>query len=142
MKTPKWSKASIVAIATILLWLKTYIAYKTSFDIKIENWRQEIILFINPLSFLMFIFGISLFMKEKNQKRYVLITSFIISAVLFANVVFYRFFNDFLTIPVLFQTSNMSDLGSSVTELINFSDLLYFADFIILAVLLKIKPKF
>jgi lipoteichoic acid synthase len=142
MKNTKWSKASIVAIATILLWLKTYISYKTSFDIKIENWRQEIILFINPLSFLMFIFGISLFMKEKNQKRYVLITSFIVSAILFANVVFYRFFNDFLTIPVLFQTSNMSDLGSSVNELINFSDLLYFADFIILAVLLKIKPKF
>lgn len=142
MQTKKWSKASIVAIATILLWLKTYIAYKTSFDIKIENWRQEIILFINPLSFLMFIFGISLFMKEKNQKRYILITSFIVSAVLFANVVFYRFFNDFLTIPVLFQTSNMSDLGSSVTELINFSDLFYFADFIILAVLFKLKPKF
>lgn len=142
MKNLKWSKASIAVIAIILLWLKTYIAYKTSFDIKIENWRQEIILFMNPLSFLMFIFGISLFMKEKNQKRYVLITSFIVSAVLFANVVFYRFFNDFLTIPVLFQTSNMSDLGSSVTELINVKDLFYFADFIILAVLMKVKPKF
>ncbi|WP_079509742.1 LTA synthase family protein [Mesobacillus jeotgali] len=140
MKNINWPKASLVVIATILLWLKTYIAYKTSFDIKIENWRQEIILFINPLSFLMILFGVSMFMKEKTQKRYILITSFIVSAVLFANVVFYRFFNDFLTIPVLFQTSNMSDLGSSVTELINFSDLFYFADFIILAVLLKIKP--
>lgn len=142
MKNRKWSKVSIIAIAIVLLWLKTYISYKTSFDIKIENWRQEIILFINPLSFLMFIFGVSLFMKEKIQKRYVLITSFIVSAILFANVVFYRFFNDFLTIPVLFQTSNMSDLGSSVTELINFNDLFYFTDFILLAILLKVKPKF
>ena len=116
--------------------------FRSSFDIKIENWRQEIILFINPLSFLMFIFGISLFMKEKKQKRYVLITSFIVSAILFANVVFYRFFNDFLTIPVLFQTSNMSDLGSSVTELIYFKDLFYFIDLILLAILLKVKPKF
>lgn len=139
MKNNKWTKASIVAVATILLWLKTYIAYKTSFDIKIENWRQEIILFMNPLSFLMVIFGVSMFMKEKAQKRYILITSFIVSAILFANVVFYRFFNDFLTIPVLFQTSNMSDLGSSVTELINFSDLLYFADFLLLPLLLKVK---
>ncbi|ESU30562.1 hypothetical protein G3A_21375 [Bacillus sp. 17376] len=139
MKNNKWTKASIVAVATILLWLKTYIAYKTSFDIKIENWRQEIILFMNPLSFLMVIFGVSMFMKEKAQKRYILITSFIVSAILFANVVFYRFFNDFLTIPALFQTSNMSDLGSSVTELINFSDLLYFADFLLLPLLLKVK---
>ncbi|HAQ06287.1 MAG TPA: hypothetical protein DCR24_01645 [Bacillus bacterium] len=142
MNINKWPKASIVAIAIIMLWLKTYISYKTSFDIKIENWRQEIILFINPLSFLMLILGISLFMKEKNQKRYVMITSFIVSAILFANVVFYRFFNDFLTIPVLFQTSNMSDLGSSVTELIHLTDLLYFADLIILTLLLKFKPVF
>ncbi|MEW8988016.1 MAG: LTA synthase family protein, partial [Bacillus sp. (in: firmicutes)] len=140
MKKNTWTKASIVAIATILLWLKTYIAYKTSFDIKIENWRQELILLINPLSFLMIILGISMFMKEKAQKRYILITSFIVSAILFANVVFYRFFNDFLTIPVLFQTSNMSDLGSSVTELINISDLFYFADLLVLALLLKFKP--
>ncbi|AIE60728.1 LTA synthase family protein [Bacillus methanolicus] len=142
MRKFKWPKVSLFAIATVLLWLKTYIVYKTSFDIKIENWKQEFILFINPLSFLLFIFGISLFLKEKNQNRYILITSFLVSAVLFANVVFYRFFNDFLTIPVLFQTSNMSDLGSSVNELLNLSDFLYFSDFIILALIVKFKPKF
>jgi lipoteichoic acid synthase len=142
MRKLKGSKVSLIAIATVLLWLKTYIVYKTSFDIKIENWKQEFILFINPLSFLLFIFGISLFLKEKNKNRYILITSFLVSAVLYANVVFYRFFNDFLTIPVLFQTSNMSDLGSSVNELLNVSDLLYFADFFILAFIVKFKPKF
>jgi lipoteichoic acid synthase len=135
-------KVSLIAIVTVMLWLKTYIVYQTSFDIKIENWKQEFILFINPLSFLMFVFGIGLLMKEKNQKRFIVVTSFLISAILFANVVFYRFFNDFLTIPVLFQTSNMSDLGSSVNELLNLSDLLYFVDFFILIVLVKFKPRF
>ncbi|WP_174734238.1 LTA synthase family protein [Mesobacillus harenae] len=136
-----WSKIPLIAFATVLLWLKTYIVYKTSFDIKIENWKQELILFINPLSFLMLIFGISLFMKKKNQTRLILISSFIISAVLYANVVFYRFFNDFLTVPVLFQTSNMSDLGSSVNELVNLVDLFYFADFIALAAIIKFMPQ-
>ncbi|PLS15244.1 hypothetical protein CVD28_23230 [Bacillus sp. M6-12] len=129
-------------LATLFLWIKTYIAYKTSFDIDIENWTQEIILFINPLSFILFILGVSLFLKEKNRNRYILITSFIITAVLFANLVFYRFFNDFLTIPVLFQTSNMSDLGGSVTELISVTDLFYFIDILLLAILLKVKPDF
>ncbi|WP_071460122.1 LTA synthase family protein [Bacillus massilinigeriensis] len=142
MKSWKLSKVSFVTIAVILLWIKTYIVYKTSFEIKIENVRQEMILFINPLSFLLIVFGFSLFMKEKHQKRYILWMSFGVSAILFANVVFYRFFNDFLTIPVLFQTSNMSDLGSSVNELINFTDLFYFADFIILMLLLKLSPSF
>jgi lipoteichoic acid synthase len=142
MRKFDWSKISIIAIATVMLWLKTYIVYKTSFDIKIENWKQEFILFINPLSFLMFVFGIGLLMKETKQRRFILFTSFFISAVLFANVLFYRFFNDFLTIPVLFQTSNMSDLGSSVNELLNLTDLLYFVDFFILLALVKFKPKF
>ncbi|HYK73041.1 MAG TPA: LTA synthase family protein [Pseudoneobacillus sp.] len=137
-----WSKVSLITLATLMLWLKTYIVYQTSFEIKIENWKQEFILFINPLSFLMFVFGIGLLLKEKNQKRYILITSFFISAILYGNVVFYRFFNDFLTIPVLFQTSNMSDLGSSVNELLNISDLFYFIDFFILIAFVKFKPKF
>ncbi|MFE8702478.1 LTA synthase family protein [Cytobacillus sp. FJAT-54145] len=142
MSNQKWSKISLIAFAAILLWLKTYIVYKTSFDIKIENWKQEFILFINPISFIMFIFGIGLFLKEKKRNIYIVVSSFLISAVLFGNVVFYRFFNDFLTIPVLFQTSNMSDLGSSVNELLSLADLLYFADFFILLAVLLMKPTF
>jgi phosphoglycerol transferase MdoB-like AlkP superfamily enzyme len=137
----KWSKPSLLAIAIILLWLKTYIVYKTSFDIKIENWRQEFILFLNPLSFLMFVLGIGLLLNEKKQKRYIMISSFFISAILFANVVFYRFFNDFLTIPVLFQTSNMADLGSSVNELVQVKDLLYFVDFFFIALVMYFRPQ-
>jgi lipoteichoic acid synthase len=142
MRKMRWSTVSVTAVAIVLLWIKTYIVYKTSFEINIENWKQEFILFINPLSFLMFVLGISLLLKEKNRNRYLVITSFLISGVLFANVVFYRFFNDFITVPVLLQTSNMSDLGSSAGELIHFKDLLYFADFFILLALLKFKPSF
>ncbi len=142
MRDLKGSKVSITVFAIFLLWIKTYIVYKTSFEINIDNWRQELILFINPLSFLMFVLGMSLLMKEKNRNRYILISSFLISTVLFANVVFYRFFNDFLTLPVLMQTSNMSDLGSSAGELIHFLDLAYFADFFILLLVLKFKPTF
>lgn len=142
MRGFKLSTVSVTAVAIVLLWIKTYIVYKTSFEINIENWKQEFILFINPLSFLMFILGINLFLKEKNRNRYLVISSLIISLILFANVVFYRFFNDFLTVPVLFQTSNMSDLGSSAGELLHLKDLAYFADFFILLTLLKFKPQF
>lgn len=123
------------------MWLKTYIVYKTSFDIKIENWTQEVILFINPLSFLLFIYGIGLFMKERNRNRFVFITSIVLTGVLLANMVFYRFFNDFLTIPVLFQSSNMGDLGSSISSLFQPVDVLLFVDLVILFWLLR-KPAF
>lgn len=135
-------RISLLALAVIFLWLKTYVAYKVNFDIDIENGRQAFILLINPLSFLLFVFGVSLFLKEKRRNAYLFITSVLLTAVLFANIVFYRFFDDFLTIPVLFQTSNMSDLGSSVSELVNPADFLYFIDLFILALLMKVKPAF
>ncbi|WP_080849135.1 LTA synthase family protein [Cytobacillus gottheilii] len=135
-------KISITAIAILLLWIKTYIVYKTSFDIPIDNWKQELILFMNPLSFLLIILGVGLFLKEKKRNIYIGTTTIVISFVLYANVVFYRFYNDYITIPVLFQTSNMSDLGSSVSELLHFSDLLYFADVFIIFLVILLKPAF
>ncbi|APH04391.1 LTA synthase family protein [Bacillus weihaiensis] len=141
MRKKTFSKISFLLLATIFLWIKTYIVYKTSFDIKIENLTQEFILFINPLSFLLLIFGVGLFFNEKNRNRYIFGASIFVTGLLLANMVFYRFFNDFLTIPVLFQTSNMGDLGSSITSLFLPSDLLMFVDLAILFWLLK-KPSF
>ncbi|MFC4320763.1 LTA synthase family protein [Litchfieldia salsa] len=142
MNKSTFPKVQFLLLATVFMWIKTYIVYKTSFDIKIESWMQEFILFINPLSFLLFVFGLSLFMKEKRRNVYIIIVTLLASGILFANVVFYRFFNDFITIPVLLQTKNMADLGSSFSELFKFSDLLLFLDVIILIALYYLKPNF
>jgi lipoteichoic acid synthase len=142
MRKFSFSKIKFLALTTVLLWIKTYIVYKTSFDIKIESPMQEFILFINPLSFLLLVFGLAFFIKEKRRNAYILTASIITSFILFANVVFYRFFNDFITIPVLFQTSNMGDLGSSFTELFKFTDLLLFADVVLISTIMFFKPQF
>ncbi len=136
------SKTKFIFLAASMLWIKTYLVYKTSFDIKIENLMQEFILLINPLSFLLLFFGVSFFMKEKSRNKFIIFASFISSFVLFANVVFYRFFNDFLTLPVLFQTSNMGDLGTSITESLRFTDPLLFIDVVILILIHKYRPSF
>ncbi|WP_404346890.1 LTA synthase family protein [Sutcliffiella horikoshii] len=142
MKQAFKSKVPFILIAVVLLWIKTYIVYKTSFNITIESLKQEFILFINPLSFILLIAGFALFFKEKGMKRYLIISSFIVSFVLYANAVYYRFFNDFITIPLLFQSGNMSDLGGSITELMTPVDLLMFTDVIILIAIAKWTPSF
>ncbi|MGD6872768.1 LTA synthase family protein [Sutcliffiella horikoshii] len=142
MKQAFKSKVPFILIAVVLLWVKTYIVYKTSFNITIESLKQEFILFINPLSFILLIAGFALFFKEKGMKRYLIITSFIVSFVLYANAVYYRFFNDFITIPLLFQSGNMSDLGGSITELMTPVDLLMFIDVVILIAIAKWTPSF
>ncbi|SER81207.1 LTA synthase family protein [Psychrobacillus sp. OK032] len=138
MRKKNWPTHSILVLAIVATWIKTYIVYHTSFDMKIENIMQQVILFINPLSFVLFIYGISLFFKStKKRNRYIVVTSIILSVVLYANAVFYRFFTDFITLPVLFQTSNFGDLGSSAAESIFWSDILYFTDVAIIIIALK-----
>ncbi|MGG3913432.1 LTA synthase family protein [Rossellomorea vietnamensis] len=141
MNIKKIPKVPLIILAALFLWIKTYIVYKTSFDIKIENALQELILFINPLSFLLFIFGVGLLLKkDKSRTRYIITASFVLSFILYGNVVFYRFFDDFLTLPVLFQTSNFSDLGSSASAIMSWKDLFYFTDVIALILIIKLKP--
>jgi len=131
-----------MALAIFMLWIKTYITYKTSFDLTIENGMQEFILFINPLSFLMLIFGIGLFVKDKNRPAFMFFTSLIVTVILYGNVVYYREFSDFLTLALLKQTSNLGDLGSSILTLMSPLDILFFLDVIILGLVWKFKPKF
>ena len=142
MKSIKWPKHSLLIFAIVATWIKTFIVYQASFDMDIENGMQLFILFINPLSFVLFIYGLSLFFKSnKVRSRYIITVSIVLSIVLYGNVAFYRFYNDFITLPVLFQTSNFGDLGSSAGAIINAVDILFFIDVIALIVLARILKK-
>lgn len=138
MLKKEWPKHTILAIAVIATWLKTYLTYKTSFSITIDNALQEFILFINPLSLLLFVYGISVFFEsERAKNRYIVAVAAITSIILYANVAFYRFFSDFITLPVLFQTENFGDLGSSAAESIFVTDIIYFTDVILILLAIK-----
>lgn len=89
---------------------------------------QEFILFFNPIASAYLIFAISVWMKPKNQMKYLRWTVLLGSLILFLNLVFYRNFTDFITIPVLFQGNNAADLTSSFLTLVHIEDLFIFAD--------------
>ncbi|MBO1911866.1 hypothetical protein J4G37_44640, partial [Microvirga sp. 3-52] len=92
MKNFKWPKHSVLIIAIIATWITTYIGYKASFNMKIDNMMQEFILLMNPLSFLLFVYGIALFIKStKRRNIYIFTISMLTSIVMFSNAVFYRF---------------------------------------------------
>ncbi|MER1988345.1 LTA synthase family protein [Solibacillus isronensis] len=142
MKDFKWPKHSILAIAVIATWIKTVIVYETSFDMKIENAMQLLILIINPLSFLLFFYGLSLFLKsQKARNRYIVGSSILLALVVYGNVAFYRFYNDFVTLPVLFQTSNFGELGTSAAAIISWMDIFYFVDVLLIFIAVKLLPK-
>ncbi|WP_227936738.1 LTA synthase family protein [Alkalihalobacillus deserti] len=123
-------------LAVLLLTLKTYLLYKVGFEISSENVLQEFILLINPLSSVILLLGVSLFFSGKKRNIIIIVTSFIGTLILYFNLIYYRFFTDFITLPVLFQTNNAKDLSSSVLGLLTFYDLFLLIDLIFLSILL------
>ncbi|MFC5734525.1 LTA synthase family protein [Cytobacillus gottheilii] len=124
----------------VLLWLKTYAAYLIEFRLGIENGLQQFLLFLNPLSSSLFFLGIALFFKGKIQQVLLVVIQLLMSILLYANVVYYRFFDDFITIPVIMQTkTNAGQLGNSAFSLMAPYDIFYFADTILLILFLVKK---
>lgn len=125
----KQTKISLFIIATFLFGVKTYIIYRFMFSLELENAMQELILFINPFVSAFLVFAISVwFTKQSRQMKFLRYTALIGTLILYFNLLFYRANTDFITIPQLFQASNIGDLGSSILTLIEAYDILLFAD--------------
>ncbi|OZM57676.1 hypothetical protein CIB95_04715 [Lottiidibacillus patelloidae] len=133
------SRLGLFYLVSVLLWLKMYLAYKTQFNLPTESWTQEFILIMNPLSSIILFLAFSLFFSENKRAHVLLLISLLSTILLYANIVYYRFFTDFITIPVLFQTSNMGDLGDSILSLINVYDILFFIDVVIIGYFILTK---
>ena len=131
------SKMGFFTIAALLIWIKSYYVYLVEFNLDIQSIFQHVLLLINPLSSTLVFLGIALFAKGRRVGGYMIIIYSFTSLLLYSNVVFYRFNSDFITLPVLTQTSNFGSLGSSIADLVYWTDAFYLIDIIILVVLFR-----
>ena len=119
-----------------LLVLKTYLVYRFEFSFSLSGIGEEMFLFINSIGSIVLLLGIGLFRKQ-SKPGLILAVYFILSALLYCNILYYRFYIDFVTVPVLFQFGNVGGLGQSTVELLNLYDPLIVFDSIILFWILK-----
>ncbi|WP_010649731.1 LTA synthase family protein [Oceanobacillus massiliensis] len=126
-------------IAVLFMWVKTYLTQLTQFELGVDNSLQSFLLFLNPLGSAFLFLGIAFLFKGKMKYKVLLITYFLCSFLLYANVLFYRFFNDFITLPTLTQTQNFGNVNGSIISLLKPYDFLMFLDFIILIMLVLLK---
>lgn len=134
------SKLGFYLIAVTLLWMKSYATYQVEFNLDIKNGLQQFLLFFNPISSTLVFLGIALFAKGTRAGWWIIGIEAFMSFLLYANVVFYRFNNDFITLPTLTQTSNFGSLGGSIASLAAWHDVFYILDIVILVTLfLKTK---
>lgn len=130
---------SFFFLAVFFLWMKTYIAQLTQFDLGIENTIQKFLLFINPLGSSLLFLGVTFLFKGRKKYIWLIVIDFLLSFLLYANILYYRFFNDFITLPTLTQTQNFGDVSGSVVSLLKPYDFLFFIDIILLIALLAFR---
>jgi len=118
----------IYVVAVLMLWIKTYISQQTQFDLGVEGVIQQFLLLLNPLGSAMLFLGFSFIFRGKRKYTSLVVVYTLMSILLYANIVYYRFFSDFITLPTLSQTQNFGDLGGSVLSLLKPYDILFFVD--------------
>ena len=126
-------------LIVFLLWIKTYTIQLTQFSLGVENALQQFLLLLNPLGSSMFFLGFAFLFKGRKKYIWLMIIHALMSILLYANVLYYRFFNDFITLPTIFQTQNFGDVSTSVPSLLKPYDVLFFVDILLLITLLLSK---
>ncbi|WP_404451772.1 LTA synthase family protein [Virgibacillus necropolis] len=131
----------IVATAVILLWLKTVLVTLFGFDLTTASWLDLVLLILAPIGTLMLFIGCSFFFSNRVRPISLLVVYVLITGLLFANLLYYRFYIDFVTVSVLLQISNVGGLGASTVELLSPFDVFLFIDIFILCWIIFSKEK-
>jgi lipoteichoic acid synthase len=129
----------IVLWGALLIWAKTYGVQRFAFELPVEGAYQEFILWMNPISSTLCMILMGMLILRRRPRLAILLVSFFSSLILLINLIYYRCFNDFITLPVLMELSNLGDLGNSILNLVKVTDLFVFADTLFLAIGLYIK---
>lgn len=127
--------------AVVFLWLKTYFVQLTQFNLGVDNTTQQILLFLNPLGSSLLFLGFAFLFKGRGKYFALITIDFLMSFLLYANVLYYRFFNDFITLPTLTQTQNFGNVSGSVTTLLKPTDIFLYVDIVLLLALLIVSFK-
>ncbi|WP_446899119.1 LTA synthase family protein [Clostridium sp. LBM24168] len=76
--------------------------------------------------------SISLLFKEKSRVSFLYITNIVISSILIADIMYYRYFKDITTLSAVRNAKLLVGVSNSVTSLFDFKDILYILDVFIL----------
>jgi uncharacterized sulfatase len=103
------------------------------FNLPIDNLGHEFTVLFSPVSSVLFFMLIAVLVAPRFERIAIVLLAAVSSALMFGNLLFYRFYSDFMTLPVLLQKSNVnSGLKTSIFGLISWYDIFIFADVIIL----------
>ncbi len=131
---------NLTFIVTSILWLKTVVVCFVGFNLSIQSFFDIVLILTSSIGSLLFVMGFSFYFGEKINRLILFGLLFIGTGVLYGDLLYYRFYIDFVTIPILFQFNNVGGLSASTIELMSPWDPFLFIDlFIVGWLLLKTK---
>ncbi len=121
----------LLLLTVFAFWLKTEIVYFMEFNLGVEGAFQIFLLLINPIAMALIIFSLVFLIPNRKLRTIVaIIVYFALSMLLYANVLYYREFSDFLSVNLMTNVGNVSEgLNGSAFALLKWQDILYWLDF-------------
>ncbi|MDQ0217320.1 LTA synthase family protein [Peribacillus cavernae] len=114
----------------LALWLKTVVVSFIGFDLPVQNILDVLLILFNPIGSLILLLGCSFFFGFRLNRTILVIIMTVVTGMLYADLLYYRFYIDFVTVSILFQFKNVGGIGPSTFELMKGWDLLLFVDII------------
>ena len=134
------TKLGFFTIILVTFWLKTYLIYLTKFNLGAEGAMQNFLLFLNPLPSGLLLLGIGLFFKGRKSYWIMIAIDFVLSLWLFANILYYREFSNFLSLSIIKTSGSTADnLGKSIVGITRVTDFLAFVDIALIIFLMVSK---
>ena len=134
------TKLGFFTIILVTFWLKTYLIYLTKFNLGAEGAMQNFLLFLNPLPSGLLLLGIGLFFKGRKSYWIMIAIDFLLSLWLFANILYYREFSNFLSLSIIKTSGSTADnLGKSIVGITRVTDFLAFMDIALIIFLMVSK---
>jgi lipoteichoic acid synthase len=128
----KIKKFKLIGSLLLLLWIKTIIVMLAGFNISLHSFLDLCLLLINSIGSLMIALGFSFYFTKKIHAFTLFLATVLTTGILYADLLYFRFYTDFVTLPILFQFKNVGGIGPSTFELMSPWDVLLFADILII----------
>ncbi|AQQ53131.1 LTA synthase family protein [Planococcus lenghuensis] len=140
-KLLSYLSAHLFPVSVASLWLKTVLVSGFAFGLSFSSWLDPILLLISPVGPLLLAAGSSFLFSHRFRPAVLLIVMIAVTFLLYGNLLYYRFYVDFVTLPVLFQLDNVGGLSSSTVELLAPYDVLLFIDLVLVGWAIRKHPQ-
>ncbi|WP_338216743.1 LTA synthase family protein [Companilactobacillus muriivasis] len=131
------TRLGFLTLLVLCLWYKSVLAYFMGFSLAINNLWQYFFIIVNPFATTVLLLSLALYLNKPKLSYIVMGIIHIVDTIfIYANILYYRENGDFLSVSTITGVSKVAKgLGKSTASAMQFSDIFYFIDLIIIIIL-------